>query len=259
MPLGRQKRDVRGVCALSGTELPFVVTAPQPRRSNVVVVAHLLRLTTGLPTANETIEQFGNASTRGYRLEVLTSGAVRMTAYRAGPASTSVSSTNLLTAADADKLFVAIGIVTSGTVQVYLNDTSTAAALGGAMVIQAAPAADGTGGDNRYICAQDAAGTGRINRVRPVQNVQVATAFPGVLNLGELFARTREALRLEEIPGCSSYIDFGRYSLDVTTAGVPTGQPFGDDVTGARVAPVGAPYLSPWSARADRDEDWSEA
>jgi hypothetical protein len=125
MPLGRQKFYIRGVHAPNGAgTLPFIVTAPQPQRGNVVVVAHLLWLSAaGVPAADETIEQFSNASTRGYRRGDNRRG--RMTAYRAGPASTAATSTNVLTAADVEKFFLVIGIVTTGNVSVYLNTTIT--------------------------------------------------------------------------------------------------------------------------------------
>lgn len=260
MPLGRQKFYIRGVNAPSGAgTLPFAVTAPQPARSNVVVIAHLLWLS-GVPAADETIEQFGNASTRGYRLEVLTTGAVRMTAYRAGPANTAATSSNVLTAADANKFFIAIGIVTTAGVSVYLNTTITTTVQASPMVIQAAPGAAGTGGDNRILIAQDAAGTGRINAVRACQNWSMNGGFPGVLSLATLFETTREAQRLEEPNGCASYIDFGRYSLGVTTAGVVTGLPFGDDRKGGlRVAPVGAPFPQPAKMQSNLTSDWSGA
>lgn len=259
MPAGREKFYIRGVQAPNGAgTLPFVITAPAPPRSNIVVVAHLLWLAS-IPVADETVEQFGNASTRGYRLEVLTTGAVRMTAYRAGPANTTATSSNVLTAADANKFFLAIGVVTSGNVSVYLNTTITTTIQASPMVIQAAPGAAGTGGDDRILIAQDVAGTGRINAVRACQNWSINAAFPGTLALAQLFGTTREAQRLEE-PDCASYIDFGRYNLGVTTAGVTTGLPFGDDRTGGtRVGLAGAPYPQPAKMRANRLLDWSTA
>ena len=259
MPAGRQKKDIRGVHAPSGAgTLPFIVAAPTPKRANVVTIAHLLWLGSFPLLADETIEQFGNASTRGYRLEVLTTGAVRATVYRAGPASTAATSSNLLTAADVGKFFLFIVSVTTAGVSVYLNTTITTVVQASPMVIQAAPGAAGTGGDDRVLMAQDAAGTGRINAVRMCQCWSINNGFPGTLDLAGLFGRTREAQRLEETDGAMSYIDFGRYSLEPTTAGVMTGKPFGDDVI-TRVAPVGTPF--PQLAMMDAGDllDWSGA
>lgn len=259
MPLGRRKQDVRLVSFPAGT-LPFLVRAPAVRvTANVgnecVLIAWRLALGSALPAADETIEQCGDGSTTGWRLELLTTGAVRFTTYRAGPASSSVTSSNTLTAADANKNFVVAASISGVSMSVYLNARQTTAVAGGAMVTPA--------GADLVLGAATSLGTDSIGQVRLGERWQTLplTGVSG-LDLATLAQRTRDAQRLEEPGGCVSYIDFGRYNPVPLAGSVNPGGTFGDDVTGAMVTvqtPSGSSIPTPRLLRADRQSDWSTA
>lgn len=251
MPLGRRKQMVRGASFPAGT-LPFLVAAPARRVGVNVTMAWHLALGAILPVADETIEQCGDGSTRGWRLELLTTGAVRFTTYRAGPASTALTTTNVLTVADVGLNFIAIASISGVSMRVYLNELLTSGAAGGAMVVP-------TAADTLILGAQTSGGTSPVTQTQLIRRWQSHAASVGGLSLETLYQRTRDAIRLEEPPGCVSYIDFGRYIPDLsgTTLGGTAGH-FGDDVTGARIANQGGPPVpANVLIRADRAADWS--
>ena len=253
MPLGRRKQMVRGASFPAGS-LPFFVPAPSRRVGVNVTVAWHLALGAILPVADETIEQCGDGSTRGWRLELTTTGAIRFTVYRAGPANTALSSSNVLTVADVGLNFLAIASISGVSMRVLLNETETTGAAGGAMVTP-------TAADSLILGARTTGGTSPVTQAQLIRRWQSHAVGVGALSLDTLYQRTKDALRLEEPPGCVSYIDFGRYIPDLsgTTLGGTAGH-FGDDVTGARIVNQGGPPIpANVLVRADRDADWSAA
>lgn len=254
MPLGRRKQEVRVVSYPAGT-VPFLVRAPSVRVSANVLIAWRLALGSALPAADETIEQCGDGSTTGWRLELLTTGVVRFTVFRAGPASSSVSSTNALTAADAGKNFVVAAGISGTALVVYLNSTLATAVAGGAMVSPA--------GESLFLGARDLLGTSPITQVKLGERWQtLPLTGTGAVDLATLWQRTRDAQRLEEPAGCVSYLDFGRYNPVALAGAVNPGGTFGDDVSGAAVivqTPSGSSIPTPGLVRADRTTDWSVA
>lgn len=253
MPLGRRKQMVRGVF-VGGGALPFLVPAPSRRVGVNVTIAWHLVLDTQVPASDETIEQCGDGSVRGWRLELLSTGAIRFTTYRGGPANSAVTSSNVLTAADVGLNFIVIAWIAGTAMRLYLNKTVTAVTAGGAM-------ATPTAADSLVLGARTAAGASPILHVDMIRRWQGHSAAPGFLSLDTLYQRTRDSLRLEEPPGCVSYIDFGRYTPDLsgTTLGGTAGH-FGDDATGARVVvQSGPPMPANVLRRADRAADWSTA
>lgn len=236
MPLGRQKD---AIATVSLVDLPFVVRFPSRRIPATFSLAWLFYYGGAALGAPQTLEQCGDAATRGYRLRVLADGTMQFTTWN--PGAFSVATVNAIGAG-----FNLVQVNKSASLNSVLLNGGTAVQAAGTM---AAP----TSADDRILGASDSAGA---DVLLGAEIAQAAMAQVLSLALSTMYDSTRRAQRLREQPGATlSYIDFGRVGWQPTDEVTPGLARFGDDVTGARIEALG--LTGSLVRRADRVTDWA--
>lgn len=240
MPAGRRKDQLKAI-VWRANEPRAVVRAPLcGTMPTQVELAWLVYAPSALPVAAETLEQWGDGATEGYRLEWLPAGTFRFTTYGAGAAT--VDTTAAVAAATRQWLWVRAALASSAIMVALGDDVVTAA---GGMT----PAAAGT---DRFLCARDAAGLFGTT-LSPAQ-CALGTASASLINVQ--LSSVRQAQRLLEPGSPLSYIDFGRW--DSNGVGSVSQPHLDDDHNGARVEMLnvsGAVHTTFWF-RSDRAADW---
>lgn len=264
MPLGRRKQQIRFAFGFSSLGSPFQIPSPQSDHALFLpaegVVMALVRVL-GIPAGVETIVKAGDTA-KGYELRF--NGAnVEAVLYGAGPVTKTAQGIRALTADDVNKwLLVGFGgaFATPSPLglRVFMNgQAGTATSLVGFGY--------GTPVDLPiFIGCSTAAMATSLNSMGLAQ-VLIAhdwelSVLTSDVNLVDHYEASRDALRIEEMPGTQFYVDFGVYEGPLINAGgtLVKAPAFGDLVRGARIEPVsgasGAAAVG--MLRADRATDW---